>query len=143
MPGNDIDLVSLNLTIKDDFGNSSHETVAQLCCHDLHIILVQAQFPGNLSIGEVQTHEVQAQNPDSKGLVVSCQNRPGQIVKPYAARLAQVALPIPLGLIVTMADHGRRRTGRATHALRPSQLTDKIVTPSVIDQSCQINQRGR
>ena len=42
-----------------------YDPFAQLRCHDLGVILIQIQFGGNLAVGQVQAHQVQAQYPHS------------------------------------------------------------------------------
>lgn len=70
----------------------------------MHVVLVQVQFLGNLRVGQVQAHEVQAQDPDGQGLVVPGQRRPGQVVEALAARLAPVALRMPIRPVVAAPD---------------------------------------
>ncbi len=143
MTGDDIDFVGFDHAVQNNLGDTGNETFAQMRRHALHIILVQAQLPGNLAVGQVQAHEIKTQNPDPKRLVMSCQNRPGQVVEPCASRLAQVALPMVLSIVVAMTDHGRPGTGRTTDAIRPSMLPNQLVTLGVVDQSGNIDQCRR
>src|SRR5271155_3248582 len=71
------------------------------------------------------------------------QNSAGQVVKARVAVLAPVALTMPLGVIMAVADDRRSTTGRATDAVRPPMLPDQFVAFGVVDQSRQINQRRR
>ena len=76
-------------------------------------VFIQTQFPGDLEIGEVQPHEIQAQDPDPSGLVMAGQDCPGQIVEAPAAPFATVTLAVVLRVIVAIADHRMARTARA------------------------------
>ena len=73
--GNNIDFVDFDLAIQNDSGDFRHQTVPQVARHRLHVIFVQAQLPGDLSIRQVQTHEGEAQDPDPKRLMMAGQNR--------------------------------------------------------------------
>jgi len=39
--------------------------------HRMHVVLVRVDFLGNLRVGQVQAHEVQAQDPDGPELAAS------------------------------------------------------------------------
>jgi len=74
--------------------------MAQAFGHRMHVVLVQVEFLGNLRVGQVQAHEVQAQDPDGQGLVLPGQRRPGQVVEAPAARLTLVAPQMALRPVV-------------------------------------------
>jgi len=57
--GDHIHFVTLNLTAEHRLGLVDHHALAQLLGHALNIILVQIQLPGDLLIGQVQSHEIQ------------------------------------------------------------------------------------
>ena len=71
----------------------------------MDVVFIQTQFPGDLEIGEVQSHEIQAQHPDSQRLMMSNQDCPGQVIEATAAAFAAVALAVTLSLIVAIANH--------------------------------------
>src|SRR3954447_22401114 len=75
--------------------------------------------------------------------MVSGQDGPGQVIEPRFAVLAPVALPMLLGLIMAMADHGGTGTGRATNSFRPSMMPDQLITLGIIDQGGQIDHLRR
>jgi hypothetical protein len=68
------------------------------------VIFIQAQFPGDLEIGEIQPHEIQAQDPDPQRLMMAGQDCPGQVIEAAVASFAAVALAVALSLIVTVAN---------------------------------------
>jgi len=73
VPGHDVDLVDLHLALQFHRRSFGNQPGAQLLRHGLHIRSIQAQFQGDLPVGKVQAHEVEAQHPHTQRLVV-----PGQ-----------------------------------------------------------------
>ena len=61
--GHDVDFVALHFPDQDRFGLAGDDPVPQLLGHALNVIRVQPQLLGNLGIREVQTHEIQTQDP--------------------------------------------------------------------------------
>ena len=64
--------------------------------------------------------------------MVSGQNSTGQVIEPRSAILTPVPLPVSLGFIMAMADHGGAGTARAANAVRPSIVPDQLVALSSI-----------
>src|SRR5688572_11671115 len=69
--------------------------------------------------------------------MVSSQNSTGQVIEPRSAILTPVPLPMSLGFIMAMADHGGAGTARAANAVRPSIVPDQLIALGVIDQGRQ------
>src|SRR6056297_748125 len=67
----------------------------------------------------------------------------GQVVKASAAGLAPVALPVPLGIVTAIPNDQLASAPRTTHAIRPSMLTDQLVTLRIVKQRRQIEQVWR
>src|SRR4051812_44456471 len=93
--------------------------------HIVDVIVVQAQLLSDLLVRQVQPHEIQTQDPGPKRLMVSGQNSPAQVIEPRSAVLTPVPLPMSLGFIMAMADHGGAGTARAANAVRPSIVPDQ------------------
>jgi hypothetical protein len=106
----------------------------------MDVVFIQTQFPSDLEIGEIQTHEIQAQDPDPQRLMVAGQNCPGQVIEATAAFFATVALAVALCFIVTIADHRMARTARTLNAVGPSVLTDPLVALLVINERSEVDQ---
>ena len=140
MPCDDIDLVDLDHALKLHFGGLGNEAVPQARGHRLDIVFIQAQFPGDLEIGEVQSHEIQAQDPDPERLVMAGQDRPGQIIEATAAAFATVALAVRLFLIVAVTADRMARAARTANAIGPTMLTDQIEALVVIDERGEVDQ---
>lgn len=63
MARHDIHFVALHLAGQGRLRLRRHDSRAQLRDHAVHIVLVQTQFIPDLLVGEVQSHQVQAQEP--------------------------------------------------------------------------------
>src|SRR3954452_1684761 len=80
-----------------------------------------------------------AQNPHAQWLMVPGQHRAGQIVEASMAGLAQVALPVPLSVVMAIADDHGTVAVRAAHAIRPTMLTHKLKTLGLVQQPREID----
>src|SRR3954466_12464051 len=103
----------------------SDQTLAQLFRHGLNVGRAQAQLQGDLPVGQVQAHEVEAQHPDSQRLVAAGQRRAGEVVEAPGARLAAIPLPIGLSVVAPVPDHRAPAATGAAHPLRPAALAHK------------------
>ena len=65
---------------------------------------------------------------------MSGQDRAGQVVEARSGSPCTVALPMPLRIVVAVADHRGAVTGRAANAIGPAMLADQLVALGVIDQ---------
>jgi hypothetical protein len=110
--------------------------------HRLNLAFADPQFASNLAVRQVQTHEIQAQDPDPQGLVMARQNRPGQIVEALAAAVTQIALAVPLGLVSTVAHNLWPAAPGTLNPLRPAVLADQLKALGIIDQERQVDQVG-
>ena len=122
----------LNLWLLDN------DTVAKRCGHFMGLRFTPLQFGGNLPIGKVQPHEIQAQHPHGQRLTVSVEHGFGQVVKGPMTQSAKVTLPVRLGFIVSVFNDFGRVAMRAFDAFRPSQLSNHLVTLGVVDQSVNV-----
>src|SRR4051794_20996822 len=142
MPGDTINLIDLGSAFPLRDRRPSEQTLAKLLGHRLHVRGVQAQFLSDLPVGEVQPHQVEAQNPHAERLMVPGQHRASQVVKTAMARLAQVALPMPLPFVMAVADHHSTVAVRTAHAIRPTMLTHQIKAPGLVQQAREIDHVG-
>ena len=71
----------------------------------MNVVFIQTQFPGDLEIGEVQSHEIQAQDPDPQRLMMAGQDCPGQVIEATAAAFATVSLAVALFVIMAIANY--------------------------------------
>ena len=103
---------------------------------------LEVQLLGDLPVGEVQAHEVQAQHPDPQRLVMAGQDGAGQVVEAGAARRAAVALPVRLGVVPAVAGDRGAAAARAADALGPAVLAHQLEALRVVDQRRQVHQGG-
>jgi hypothetical protein len=102
----------------------------------------QVQFSCDLLIGEIQAHEIQAENPNPQRLVMICENRIGEVVKLLTTSVALVALAFRLVGVKTTFAHLGGITRRAFDALGPTQLADGRKTFGIVNQSLNIDHRS-
>ena len=140
MPGDHIDLVDLDHALKPHLGGLGNEALPQKRGHRMDVVFIQAQFLGNLEIGEVQSHEIQTQYPDPERLMMAGQDRPRQIIEANAAVFATVALAAALFLIMTITDRRMSRTARTANTIGPTILTDQIEALVVINERGEVDQ---
>src|SRR4051794_34489215 len=74
--------------------------------------------------------------------MMSRQHRASQVVEPSMARLAQVALSMPLSFIMAVADDHGTVAVRAAHAIRPAMLTHKFKALGLVQQAREIDHLG-
>ncbi len=60
MPRDHIDLVTFDRFIELHLRLADHHPLAQLVSHLLNIARIQIQLPGDLTVGEIEPHEIQA-----------------------------------------------------------------------------------
>src|SRR3954453_14693666 len=139
VPSHDGDFIDRSGALQLRDGSACHQPLAEVLGHRLHVRGVQAQFLRDLPVGEVQPHQVEAQNPHAQWLMVPAQHRAGQIVEASMARLAQVALPVPLAFVMAIADDHGIVAVRAAHASWPTMLTHKLKTLGLVQQPREID----
>jgi hypothetical protein len=98
----------------------------------------QVQFLSNLLIGEVQPHEIQAQNPNPPGLMMPSENRAGQIVKTLPAVLALVPTTLGLGIVSTLLGDLLGPALGTGHSVRPPHFADGSIAFGLIDQILEV-----
>ncbi len=81
VPGHDVDLVDLDVTLQFYHRRFGDQAAAQLLRHGLHRPRCPVPAPGDLPAEEVQAYEVEAQHPHAQRLVVPGQHRAGQAVE--------------------------------------------------------------
>ena len=62
--GHDVDLIALDFAAERHPGLPLDDALPELGRHLLGVVRVQAEFLGDLLVGEVRPHEVEAQDPD-------------------------------------------------------------------------------
>jgi hypothetical protein len=121
---------------------SADQPLAKLLSHRLCFRGAQPKLLADLPVGEVQSHQVEAQHPHAQRLVVPGQHSAAQVVEPSLARLAQIALPVPLAVVVAVADHHSTVAIRTAPAIRPAMLTHKLEALGFVQQAREVDHVG-
>src|SRR3954465_16076839 len=74
--------------------------------------------------------------------MMSGKNGSRQIIEAMFACLARVSLPVPLAIVMAVADHCCATAVKADNAARPSELTDDFIALRFIEQVRQLDQHG-
>src|SRR4051812_9203506 len=135
-----VDLVDLDLAPKDRRRELGGEPLPQRLGHGLHVGDAEVQLPGDLPVGEVQAHQVQAQHPEPEGPVAAGQDGAGEVVEAGATPHTAVTLPVRLGVVPAVAGDRGTAAARAADALGPAVLPDQLEASRVIDQGRQVHQ---
>lgn len=141
MPGHDVDLVAFDLAAELDLGLALDDALAELGGHHLGVIGIDPQLLGDLLVGEVQPHEVQAQDPDPQRLVMPGEDGLTEVVEPLAAAMAPIALPLGLGLIPAVPGRPVGVALGAPHAVRPTHCPDGLEALGIVDEGLEIEHR--
>jgi hypothetical protein len=112
-----------------------------LGCHHQGVIRVDPQFLGDLLVGEVQAHEVEAHDPDPERLVVAGEDRVDQVVEPLAAAVALIALALGLGVVMPFLGDLGGPAPRAPHAVGPAHRPHGLEALGVVDQGLTVDHR--
>jgi len=86
----------------------------------VRIVRVHIQLSRNLLRGEIQTHEIQTQDPGAQRLMMAFKDGAAQIVKLIPTRLALIALPMGLMRVKAALGDLDGRAYRAADAAGPA-----------------------
>src|SRR4051812_25595059 len=140
VPGDDVELVELDVPAQDHLGRLRHDAVAQHLGHGLDVALAQAQFVRDLAVRQVHPHEVRAQDPGRDRLMMSGKDGPRQVIEAILACLAQISLSVPLAIVMAVADHACATAVKADNPFRPAELTNNFITLRLVEQVRQFDQ---
>ncbi len=106
------------------------------------ITAMQCQFFCNLVVGQVQSHEVEAQDPHLQGLMMPGKDGVGSIIKAFVAVVTLIALTGGFRVIKAALDDLFGLAGWAFDAVCPAQFADGLITLNIIDQILDIDLQG-
>ena len=138
MTCDEINLIAFNLVTQGRVWFLDNNTLAQPTRHLMHVILIEIEFLGNLVVREVESHEIQTQNPHPQGLMMTGKDRVGQIVKAWLTGLAQITLTCGLGIVAPLFCHLRAITRGTMDTVRPAQVTNGLKTFGVVDERLNV-----
>ena len=104
--------------------------------------MVQVEFLRDLLIGEIEAHEVQAEDPDSQRLVMCLEDCSRQVVELPTTSTTLVPLAVFVSVVqATLA--GRRRFAEwAAHAARPPLLSNGLKALLIIQEVLNLDQES-
>ena len=157
VPSHDVNFVAFHLALQFHRRRSGGQAAAQLLRHGLRSRSAQAQLQSHLPIGEIQSHEVEAQHPHPQRLVVPGQHhraaiprremprsgiKAGQVVETPGARLALISLLTGLRVVASVLDDDAAVTHGAADTFRPAVLAHQREAFGVVDQARKVDQVG-
>ena len=89
-----IDFVTFDLAGKDDLGLTIDDPLTELLDHGSGVAGAEVEFLGDLQAGQVQAHEIQANDPDSQRLVMAGEDGVGEVVEALPTGMTLVTLPL-------------------------------------------------
>src|SRR5262249_54372556 len=107
--------------------------------HLLHITLIDRQFVCNLLIRQIESHEIQTQDPDFQRLMMASKNGVGQIIKASVTVVTLITLTGRFSIIKTTLDNFFGLTRGADNTVWPAQCADSVITLNLIDQILDID----
>src|SRR6266446_4673771 len=106
------------------------------------ITLIEGQLVGHLLIRQIQPHKIQTQYPHCQRLMMSSKDGVGQVIKAFVAVVALIALTGRFRVIKATLGDVFGLTRGTLHAIRPAQLTNRLITLHIIDKIRDVNLHG-
>ena len=96
----------------------------------MHITQRKVEFFSNLTVGNIESHQIQAGNPNLKGLMMTAEDGVGQVIEIAVTMPALVVLTVSLhGIMPVLFDMLRSQWGQRTN---PSgQRFSRIISKQV------------
>jgi len=123
-------------------GGFFYDPFTQLSRHLLHITAIERQFVCNLVVRQIESHIIEAQDPDFQWLMMSGKYGVGQIIKACVTTVTRIALTSGFRVIKATLDDVLRRTRGTRDAIRPAQLADGLITLDIIDETLDVDLHG-
>ena len=111
-----------------------YDPFTQLSGHLLHITAIERQCLPNLLVRQVESHEIQTQDPDFQRLMMARKDGVGQIIKALVTIVTLVALTRGFRVIKAALDDVLRLTRGAGDTIWPASCAYRLITLHIIDQ---------
>lgn len=111
-----------------------NNSFTKLASHLMNVATVKPQLFCNLLIGQIQSHEVEAQDPNFKGLMMPGKDGTGKVVETLSAFFTLITLPGRFFFIETSSDNSPGVTKWTLSSFWPAQLSYSVITLCIIDQ---------
>ena len=139
MSGHDIGSVDLDLALQGHGGATLDDPLAESLDHLLSVAAMDAEFLTDLQGGQVQAHQVEADDPGPKRLVMASEDGVGEVIEAFATATTEVALAMRLCLILAILDDGLGRTMGTRNTVRPAEVSNGLIAPGVVDEVTKID----
>jgi len=106
MSSDDINLIAFDRAAQSWRRLAFDDVLAQLCGHFVKIIFMEIEFLRDLLIRQVESHQIQTENPLAQGLVMTGKDGISQIIEIAMTGVAMITLTMALAII---ASHQRQR----------------------------------
>lgn len=133
-----IHFVALDRTREFDLRFLGDDAAAQDRGHLLDLRFGHFQFVGDLHVGQVQPHEIEAKHPSTQGPMMACEHGFRQVVERFSTTTAKVMLTVGLDDIVSVFDDVIRMAMGALGSFGPAELPYHLVAFGVVDQSVNV-----
>src|SRR5215472_14773870 len=110
--------------------------------HLIGITLIDGQLVGNLLIRHIQPHKIQTQDPHFQRLMMASKDGVGQVIKAFGAVVALIALTGRFRVIKATLDDVFGLTRGTRNAVGPAQLTDRLITLDIVDETLDVDLHG-
>ena len=134
MARDDIHLVTFDEACKLRFGFEFDHARTQLGGHLMNLVFVQTEFLCDLLIRQVETQQVQTDDPFAQWLVMVGEDRVGQIIAVPLTGIAMIPLPFALPLMPPATFDVIRFTPDTSDTIRPAQLPDALLAFCIVYQ---------
>jgi len=138
MTGNHIHFVAFDRAFQGDCRFLGDKAVAENRCHFLDGSFIQFQFGSYLTIGKVQTHEVEAEHPDGERLMMPSKDGTGQVIEGAVTHATEVALSVGLCFVTSVFDDFGGVAVGTFDTSGPAKLSNHLITFGVVDQSVNV-----
>jgi len=103
---------------------------------------MEGQRVGHVLIQPVASHKIQTQDPHFQRLVMASKDGVGQVIKACVTVVTRIALTGRFRVIKAALDHLLRLTRGTLDAIRPAQLTHRLITLHIIDKTLDVDLHG-
>lgn len=134
MARNDIHFITFDRSFELNLWFLCNNAVAENRGHLLDRIFVHLQLGGNLPVGKIQSHKVQAKHPSAQRLMVTREHSSGQVGEGAITHSAKVSLPFRLSFIRSIFDDLRGMAMRTLNAFGPTKFSNHLVTACVLER---------
>jgi hypothetical protein len=134
MPCHHIDFVAFDVARKLDRWLPIDDSLAKLLDHGSRVTRAQLEFLGDLQTRQVETHEIQANDPGLQWLMMTGENGIGEVIEALSTRMTLVSLPVWLGFVSTILDDPVRRAMRTSNTMGPAQGLDGLEALRFVDE---------